>query len=45
MRFISVVLSASIANLDEKGEFLVVVIGTKYNIGFEVKTKHFEKLP
>jgi hypothetical protein len=36
---------AEIAKLDENGEFFVVVIGTKYNGSFKIKTKHFEKLP
>ena len=36
---------AEIAKLDKKGEFFVVVVGTKYNGEFKIKTKHFERLP
>jgi hypothetical protein len=36
---------AEISKLDEKGEFFVVVVGTKYNREFKIKTRHFEKLP
>lgn len=36
---------AEITSLDEKGEFFIVVVGTKYNREFKIKTKFFERLP
>ena len=35
---------AEIARLDDKREFFIVVIGTKYNREFKIKTKHFDDL-